>query len=61
MWVGYALGTSAGLMVISSISGMARKSMGDAAFVAVAVMAFGLFVGSIFVRWIGPRREPTGT
>jgi hypothetical protein len=36
-----------GLMVISSVSGMARKRMGDAAFVAVAVMATGNAAGRI--------------
>jgi OFA family oxalate/formate antiporter-like MFS transporter len=41
LWVAYFIGSGAGLMVISSISGMAKKSMGSLAFVAVAVMAIG--------------------
>jgi MFS transporter, OFA family, oxalate/formate antiporter len=47
LWMLYFIGAGAGLMVISSISGMAKKSMGDAAFVAVAVMAIGNAAGRI--------------
>jgi len=41
LWVLYFIGAGAGLMVISSISGMAKKTMGEAAFVAVVVLAIG--------------------
>jgi MFS family permease len=41
LWVIYFIGSGAGLMVIGSISGMAKKSMGPAAFIAVAIMAIG--------------------
>lgn len=41
LWVTYFIGAGAGLMVIGSVSGMAKKSMGDLAFMAVAVMAIG--------------------
>jgi MFS family permease len=41
LWVIYAIGAGAGLMVIASVSGMAKKSMGSQAFIAVAVMAIG--------------------
>jgi MFS family permease len=42
LWVIYFIGAGAGLMVIGSINGMAKKSMGvDYAFIAVAVMAIG--------------------
>ena len=47
LWVLYLIGSGAGLMVISSISPMAKKSMGDYAFVAVAVMAIGNAAGRI--------------
>jgi OFA family oxalate/formate antiporter-like MFS transporter len=47
LWVLYFIGAGAGLMVISSISPMAKKSMGDAAFIAVAVMAVGNAAGRI--------------
>jgi MFS family permease len=41
LWLIYFIGAGAGLMVIGSISGMAKASMGDLAFVAVALMAVG--------------------
>jgi nitrate/nitrite transporter NarK len=47
LWVIYFIGAGAGLMVISSVSGMAKTSMGNAAFVAVAVMAIGNAGGRI--------------
>lgn len=47
LWVIYFIGAGAGLMVIGSIGGMAKKSMGDLAFVAVAVMAIGNAAGRI--------------
>jgi nitrate/nitrite transporter NarK len=47
LWMVYFVGAGAGLMVISSISGMAKKSLGDAAFLAVAVMALGNAAGRI--------------
>jgi len=47
LWVLYFIGSGAGLMVIGSLSGMAKKSMGDRAFVAVAVMAIGNAGGRI--------------
>jgi len=47
LWALYFIGAGAGLMVISSISPMAKKSMGDAAFIAVAVMAIGNAAGRI--------------
>jgi len=47
LWVIYFIGSGAGLMVISSVSGMAKKTMGAAAFVAVALMAVGNAGGRI--------------
>lgn len=41
LWVVYFIASGAGLMVIGSVSGMAKKSMGESAFIAVAVMAIG--------------------
>lgn len=48
LWVIYAIGAGSGLMVIGSVSGMAKKSMGEHAFIAVAVMAIGNASGRIF-------------
>jgi len=47
MWIIYFMGAGAGLMVIGNISGMAKASMGEAAFVAVVVMAVGNASGRI--------------
>ena len=47
LWVIYFIGSGAGLMVISSVSGMAKKTMGEQAFIAVAVMAIGNAGGRI--------------
>jgi MFS family permease len=47
LWLLYFIGAGAGLMVIGSVSGMAKKSMGEAAFIAVAVMAIGNAAGRI--------------
>jgi OFA family oxalate/formate antiporter-like MFS transporter len=47
LWAIYCVGAGAGLMVIGSVSGMAKKSMGEHAFIAVAVMAIGNAGGRI--------------
>lgn len=36
---GVFIGAGAGLMVIGSIAGMAKQSMGELAFLAVAILA----------------------
>jgi len=41
LWVNFFIGAGAGLMVIGSVAGLAKKSMGPMAFVAVAIMAVG--------------------
>lgn len=55
LWVIYFIGAGAGLMVISSVSGMAKKSMGELAFVAVAVMAVGNAGGRIAAGTLSDR------
>jgi OFA family oxalate/formate antiporter-like MFS transporter len=55
LWVMYFIGSGAGLMVISSVSGMAKKSMGNAAFVAVAVLAIGNAGGRIIAGILSDR------
>ncbi len=47
LWLIYFAGAGAGLMVIGSISGMAKTTMKEAAFIAVAVMAIGNAGGRI--------------
>jgi nitrate/nitrite transporter NarK len=41
LWFIFFIGSGVGLMVISSIAGMAKQSMPNAAFLAVAIMAVG--------------------
>jgi len=55
LWIIYFIGSGSGLMVISSISGMAKKSMGASAFVAVAVMALGNAAGRISAGLLSDR------
>ncbi|MSM41437.1 MAG: MFS transporter [Geobacter sp.] len=47
LWVTYFIGAGAGLMVIGSVAGMAKKSMGEMAFLAVAIMAIGNALGRV--------------
>lgn len=47
LWFLFFIGSGAGLMVIGSVAGMAKASMGEAAFVAVAIMAVGNASGRI--------------
>ncbi|MCS7090115.1 MAG: OFA family MFS transporter [Verrucomicrobiota bacterium] len=55
LWLIYCIGAGAGLMVIGSISGMAKKSMGDWAFLAVAVLAVGNAGGRILAGGVSDR------
>lgn len=55
LWCIYFIGSGAGLMVISSVSGMAKQSMGQAAFVAVAVLAIGNAAGRIIAGLLSDR------
>jgi MFS transporter, OFA family, oxalate/formate antiporter len=47
LWIIYFIGAGAGLMVIGSVAGMAKASMGELAFLAVAIMAIGNAGGRI--------------
>lgn len=47
LWIIYFIGAGAGLMVIGSVAGMAQKSMGAMAFIAVAILAIGNAGGRI--------------
>ncbi|MEN6428399.1 MAG: OFA family MFS transporter [Phycisphaerales bacterium] len=55
LWVMYFIGAGAGLMVISSVNSMASRSMGEAAFVAVAVLAIGNAGGRIVAGLLSDR------
>ncbi len=41
LWVLYFISAGAGLMVIGSVAGMAKGSLGESAFIAVAILAVG--------------------
>jgi MFS transporter, OFA family, oxalate/formate antiporter len=47
IWFIYFIGAGSGLMVIGSVAGMAKKSMGEMAFLVVAIMAIGNACGRI--------------
>jgi len=47
LWLLYFIGAGAGLMVIGSVAGMAKVSMGELAFLAVAILAIGNAAGRI--------------
>ena len=55
LWVIYFIGAGAGLMVISSMNGMAKKSMGEYAFLAVIVLAIGNAGGRVVAGTVSDR------
>lgn len=61
VWLLYFAASGAGLMVIGSITGMAKASMGELAFLAVAVVAFGNAAGRIAAGYVSDKigRENT--
>lgn len=61
LWLIYLVGAGAGLMVIGSVAGMAKKSMGESAFIVVAVMAIGNASGRIVAGILTDKIGPTIT
>lgn len=55
IWFILFIGSGAGLMVIGSISGMARASLGEMAFLAVAVIAIGNALGRIVAGFVSDK------
>jgi MFS transporter, OFA family, oxalate/formate antiporter len=47
LWVIYFIGAGAGLMVVGNIAGMAKSSLGENAFIAVALLAVGNAMGRV--------------
>jgi MFS transporter, OFA family, oxalate/formate antiporter len=47
LWTTFFIGSGAGLMVIGSVAGLAKHSMGAMAFIAVAIMAIGNASGRV--------------
>jgi len=61
LWLIYLVGAGAGLMVIGSVAGMAKASMGESAFLVVAVMAIGNAGGRIIAGVLTDKIGPTIT
>lgn len=61
MWVIFFVGAGAGLMVIGSISGIAKASMGEAAFIAVAIMAIGNALGRVLAGFVSDKIAKSST
>ncbi len=55
IWFIFFIGSGAGLMVIGSISGMARASLGELAFLAVAAIAIGNALGRIVAGFVSDK------
>jgi len=55
LWFLYFAGAGAGLMVIGSVAGMAKMSMGEKAFLAVAILAIGNAAGRIVAGVLSDR------
>lgn len=61
IWVIYFIGAGAGLMVIGSVAGMAKQSMGEMAFLVVAIMAVGNAGGRIVAGILSDKIGRRGT
>lgn len=55
IWFTYFIGAGAGLMVIGSVAGMAKQSMGEFAFLVVAIMAIGNAAGRVVAGVLSDR------
>jgi len=55
LWTLYFIGAGAGLMVIGSVAGMAKRSLGEQAFLAVAILAVGNAGGRIAAGYVSDR------
>jgi nitrate/nitrite transporter NarK len=47
LWIIYFIGAGAGLMVVGNVAGMAKSSLGEKAFIAVALLAIGNATGRL--------------
>lgn len=55
LWAVYFVGAGAGLMVIGSVAGMAKHSLGELAFLAVAILAIGNAAGRVIAGSLSDR------
>lgn len=61
LWLLYFISAGAGLMVIGSIAGMAKSSLGESAFYAVAIMAIGNAGGRVVAGMLSDKIGRTKT
>ena len=61
LWFMFFVGSGAGLIIIGSVAGMARKSMGDLAWIVVALMAVGNAGGRVIAGLLSDRIGRTRT
>jgi MFS family permease len=61
LWFIYAVASGAGLMIIGNVAGMARESMGELAWMVVALMAIGNAAGRIVAGLLSDRIGRTQT
>ncbi len=61
IWFIYFIGAGAGLMVIASVAGMAKGSMGELAFLVVAILAVGNAAGRIVAGILSDKIGRRGT
>jgi MFS transporter, OFA family, oxalate/formate antiporter len=61
LWMMFAIGAGAGLMIIGNVAGMAKQSLGTMAWVVVAVMALGNACGRLVAGIVSDKfgRMPT--
>lgn len=55
IWFIFFISSGAGLMVIAKISGLATKSLGEAAFAAVAILAIGNAAGRLVAGYLSDK------
>lgn len=55
LWLLYFIGAGAGLMVIGSISGLAKLSLGEQAYLAVAILAVGNASGRVLAGMLSDK------
>ena len=61
LWFTYMVGAGAGLMIIGNVAGMAKSSLGDLAWIVVALMAVGNAAGRIVAGTLSDKIGRTQT
>lgn len=61
LWVIFAIGSGAGLMIIGGVAGMAKQGMGQLAWIVVALMAVGNASGRVIAGILSDRIGRTNT